>query len=65
MTERLFSRHLQLNRYQAVAVQLFKDKQISRSEMLAIRKRIAELEMDLITPKKKALQHPRKLTVIE
>ena len=63
MTERMFSRYLQLNRYQVVTQQLFRDKLISRSDMLAMKKRIADLEMDLIVPKQKNVRHPRKITV--
>lgn len=63
MTERMFSRYLQLNRYQAVTMQLFRDKKISRSDVLAIKRRIADLEMDMIVPKQKNARHPRKITV--
>ncbi len=63
MTEKTFTRYLQLNRYQAVTLQLFKNEQISRSDMLAIKKRIADLEMEMIMPKQKNARHLRKNTV--
>ena len=63
MTEKMFSRYLQLNRYQAVTQQLYKDKLISRSDVFAIKKHIAELEMDMIVPRQKHARHPRKITV--
>ena len=63
MTERTFSRYLQLNRYQAVTQQLYRDKLISRKDLLAAKKRIAELEMSMIVAKPKNTRHPRKITV--
>lgn len=63
MTERMFSRYLQLNRYQAATQQLYKKRLISRAELMTIKKRIGNLEMDMIVPKQKSTRHPRKITV--
>ena len=62
MTERMFSRYLQLNRYQAVTQQLYKKRLISRAELMTIKKRIGNLEMDMSVPKQKSTRQPRKIT---
>lgn len=63
MTEKMFSRYLQLSRYQAVTQQLYRQRLISRSDLLTIKKHIDSLEMEMIIPKQKHARHPRKITV--
>ncbi len=65
MTERVFSKYLAFNRHYAVSLQLYQQRLISRADLMAIRKHIAEIEMAMIMPKQKTAHHPRKLTVIE
>jgi len=65
MTDRVFSQYLALNRHHAVTQQLYQQRLISRADMLAIKKHIADIEMSMIVPKQKTTHHPRKLTIIK
>ncbi len=65
MTDRVFSQYLALNRHYAITAQLYKKQVITRSDLLAVKKRIADIEMSMIVPKQKASHHPRQLSVIK
>ena len=65
MTDRVFRQYLALNRHYAVTQQLYKKRLISRADMTAVKKHIADIEMAMIMPKQKTAHHPRKLTDIK
>ena len=65
MTERVFSQYLALNRHYAITAQLYKEKLITRSDLIAVKKRIDEIEMSMIVPRQKTSHHPRQLSVIK
>ncbi len=65
MRKVIFDKYLEFNCFYAMTQQLYKNHQITRSELLAAKKQIRQMEIDLIAPKQKISHHPRKLTVIE